>query len=332
MRLALAVLLAAGTAPLVAAAPASPAIPASPAPPVLAWPVACRVGTTCEIQHYVDVDPSPAAEDYRCGNRTYDAHDGVDIRLPDLAAERRGVAVLAAADGRVQGIRDGMADGQMRASGAASVRNTECGNGVILVHQGGFASQYCHMAKGSVKVKAGDVVKAGQPLGAVGMSGLAEFPHLHFTLRQNDRPVDPFAYGAVPGTCTGGRSLWAQTPAYKDRAVLNVGFAAGPLTMDAVEDGAAAAAPGADLPFMVAYGRAIGLKAGDVQTLEVRGPDGAVVILNRAEPLPRDQAQRLLFAGKRKPAGGWPKGRYAGRYSVSAGGKVVLSRAFALTL
>ncbi len=325
MRAALPLLALVGAVPLLGAAAPS-------APPTLVWPVACQVGTSCEVQHYVDTDPSAGVKDYSCGNRTYDAHDGVDIRIPDLAAERRGVAVLAAADGKVQGVRDGMADGQMKAGGAAAVKNTECGNGVIVTHQGGFASQYCHMAPGTVKVNAGDVVKAGQALGNVGMSGLAEFPHLHFTLRQDDKPVDPFAYGAAPGTCNGGRSLWRETPAYRDRAVLNVGFAPAAITMDAVENGTAAAAPGADLAFMVAYGRAIGLKAGDVQTIDVKGPDGAVVIHSVAEPLPRDQAQRLLFAGKRKPATGWPKGRYAGTYSVTAGGKVVLSRAFGMTL
>lgn len=301
-------------------------------PPVLTWPVACRVGVDCEIQHYVDQDPSAAVKDYTCGSRTYDAHDGTDIRTPDLAVQRRGMNVLAAADGRVRGVRDGMADISVAGGGPASVKDRECGNGMIIDHAGGFETQYCHLARGSLKVKAGDEVKAGTVLGQVGMSGLAEFPHLHFTLRQDRKVVDPFAYGAAAGTCSAGRSLWRQTPAYQARVVLNTGFAAGPVTMEAVEQGTAAAPAGADRPFFVAYARAIGLKAGDVQELVVRAPGGAVLIQNRAEPLPRDQALRLMFAGKRKPAAGWAKGRYAARYTVTAGGKVVLSRDFALDL
>ncbi|MDG2570956.1 hypothetical protein P7L87_25725, partial [Vibrio parahaemolyticus] len=41
----------------------------------LRLPVACEIGRTCFIQHYVDRDPSPAASDYQCGTLTYDAHD-----------------------------------------------------------------------------------------------------------------------------------------------------------------------------------------------------------------------------------------------------------------
>jgi hypothetical protein len=315
-----------------ATAPALLGAAAAPATPTLLWPVACKVGAGCEIQHYVDRDASPAVKDYACGNRSYDGHDGTDIRIPDMAAQRRGVAVLAAADGQVLRVRDGVADVSVRAAGPESVKDRECGNGLVIAHAGGFETQYCHLAQGSLKVKPGETVKAGAPLGNVGMSGLAEFPHLHLTVRQSGQVVDPFAYGAAAGTCNAGRSLWVQTPAYQARVVLNTGFAPGPVTLDAVEAGTAAAPPGADLPFLVAYVRAIGLKAGDVQELVVRGPDGAVVIENRAAPLARDQAQRLLFTGKRRPPQGWAKGRYAVRYTVSAGGKAVLTRDFALQI
>jgi hypothetical protein len=102
--------------------------------------------------------------------------------------------------------------------------------------------------------------------------------------------------------------------------------------MEAVEAGAAATPAGADRPNLVAYARAVGLKAGDVQELVVHGPDGAILAQSRADPLPRDQAQRLMFTGRRRPPQGWPKGRYTAHYAVSAGGKVVLSRDFAVQL
>jgi murein DD-endopeptidase MepM/ murein hydrolase activator NlpD len=299
----------------------------APAPLALTWPVACQVGTSCQIQHYVDRDPSPATRDYACGNRSYDGHDGVDIRLPDMAAQRRGVAVLAAADGRVLRVRDGVADVSVRQTGVAAVEDHECGNGAVIAHAGGFESQYCHLAKGSVRVKPGEPVKAGQPIGRVGLSGETEFAHLHFTLRRDGQVVDPFAYGAPAGACRGGRSLWRRTPAYAARVVLNTGFAAAPVTLAAVEAGGVAP-PGAASAAMVAYVRAIGLKAGDVQALTIRGPDGAVAFQHKADPLPRDQAQRLMFGGRRKPAQGWAKGRYTALYTISAGGKVVLSRRF----
>jgi len=320
---------AAGAAFLAVAA--TPGRAQAPAPPALTWPVDCRVGATCEIQHYVDDDASPGVKDYACGNRTYDAHNGVDIRLRDMAAQRWGVAVLAAADGRVLRVRDGVADVSVRTAGAGAVKDIECGNGLVIAHAGGFETQYCHMAQGSLSVKPGDEVKAGARLGRVGMSGLAEFPHLHITVRQNGKVVDPFAFGAAPGSCRGGRSLWRQTPAYAERVVLNTGFAAAPVSMESVEAGGIAP-PTAAAGALVAYVRAVGLKAGDVQSLTLKAPDGSTAFQTTAEPLPRNQAQRLLYGGRRRPAQGWGKGRYRATYTVSAGGKVVLSRSFEVSL
>src|SRR5687768_16104361 len=82
---------------------------AQPTPPRLIFPVACEVGRTCEIQRYVDRQPGPGLLDYRCGRRTGENHNGVDIRLPDMRAQRRGVDVLAAAAGTVLRVRDGVA-------------------------------------------------------------------------------------------------------------------------------------------------------------------------------------------------------------------------------
>ncbi|HTK36833.1 MAG TPA: M23 family metallopeptidase [Caulobacteraceae bacterium] len=323
--------LAAAPAVVVLGAAASGAAQAPP-PFRLAWPVACELGTTCEIQHYVDHDPSPAAKDYTCGSRTYDAHDGTDIRLPDMAAQRRGAAVLAAADGRVLRTRDGVADVSVKIVGREAVDAIGCGNAVVLTHADGFQTGYCHMAKGSVAVKPGDLVKAGQPIGRVGLSGLTEFPHLHFQVSQGGKTVDPFAYGAATGSCNGGASLWRQTPAYRARAVANAGFADAPPTPDAVENGEIRA-PAAGAGTLIAYVRAIGLKAGDVQEMVLRAPDGSVLAQNKAAPLLRDQDLRLMFIGKRKPAQGWPAGRYRASYTVAgADGRVVLSREVAVVM
>ncbi len=54
------------------------------------------------------------------------------------------------------------------------------GNFVRILHQGGWVTTYNHMQDGSVKVKTGDIVTAGQLLGAVGSTGYSTGPHLHF--------------------------------------------------------------------------------------------------------------------------------------------------------
>jgi hypothetical protein len=175
----------------------------------LALPIRCQPGVTCFFQNYVDHDASDKARDYRCGGRSYDGHDGTDIRIRNLEIQRQGVEVLAAAPGRVVGGRNDMEDVSIRTAGKAAIAGKECGNGVLIEHEGGWSTQYCHMAKGSVRVKIGDQMTTGQPIGLVGLSGDTEFFHLHFTVRYRGKAVDPFAYGAPENSCGGGRSIWA---------------------------------------------------------------------------------------------------------------------------
>jgi len=306
------------------------------AAPRLLLPIACKIGQSCAIQNYVDVDPSPAAADYRCGGRTYDKHGGIDFRLTSMAQLRRGVAVLAAADGTVLRARDGVPDLSVREAGKGAVANIECGNGVVIGHAGGLETQYCHMARGSIAVKPGQQIKAGAPIGRVGLSGNTEYPHLHFAVRKDGAQVEPFAAGATPGQCGGGQSLWSPAAgldkAYRAGEVLNAGFATGPVTMAAVQENGAGQVPRPSRagPALVAFVQAIGLKGGDVQRLTLTGPDGAVIGDNRGQPLDRDKAQTIFFAGRKRPAAGWPAGRYTADYTVMRDGKAVIEKRFTL--
>jgi hypothetical protein len=58
--------------------------------------------------------------------------------------------------------------------------DTVTGNTVTLDLGGGQYAYYCHMQTGSVRVKTGDRVRRGQPIGLIGISGDAREPHLHF--------------------------------------------------------------------------------------------------------------------------------------------------------
>jgi hypothetical protein len=313
--------------------PAGPSASQAPGPPTLAWPAACTLGVDCEIERYVDHDPAPgAARDYTCGSRIQDGHDGIDIRLPDMAAERRGVAVLAAADGQVLYARDGVADVSVKTIGQKAVDGVGCGNAVNITHANGFHTVYCHMARGSVLVKPGERVKAGQPIGRIGLSGLTEYPHLHFSLVQNGKPLDPFAYGAAPGSCGGGRSLWARTPPYKTRVVINAGFADAGVDNDKIEAGGLHP-PTTRSDVLAVYVRTLGLKNGDVEALTVRGPDGRFVVNGHTPPQTHDRQQTFATVAKPRPAAGWPAGDYRATYTVTGSdGRVVLTRDFAIRL
>jgi hypothetical protein len=307
-----------------------------PGPPKLALPLACQIGKTCEIQNYMDRDPGPDAKDYKCQGRTYNGHGGVDIRLLDMAAERAGVDVLAAAPGRVARLRDGVTDISIRAPGAPSTKGQECGNGVVIDHGGGWETQYCHVMRGSVRVKVGDMVTTGQPIAKVGLSGDTEFPHLHLTVRHAGQTIDPFAPDmSHPTACGAQTSLWnAATQrqlAYKTGAVLNTGFAGGPVTMGNVENGGVSP-PATNSPYVVAYARLIGLDLGDVVQLALTGPGGASLGKTVNPPLDHDKAQYITFVGKKRPASGWPKGAYKAAVEVRRKGAVVLTQQFQTTL
>ena len=299
----------------------------------LALPIKCQPGLTCFFQNYVDHDASDKVLDYRCGGRSYDGHDGTDIRIRNLEIQRQGIEVLAAAPGSVIGTRKDMEDVSVKAAGKAAIAGKECGNGVVVEHESGWRTQYCHMAKGSVRVKVGDQTTTGQPIGLVGLSGDTEFFHLHFTVRHRGKIVDPFAYGAPENSCGGGRSIWAaslgEQMQYRPREIIHYGFAGIAPTMELIESGEIdkhPVTPGSDA--LVAYVRAIGLQAGDQQFLAVQGPDGASVSANNFPALDKDKAQFFVIAGKKRTEAAWPAGRYSATYRVTRDGAEVLRKTF----
>jgi hypothetical protein len=303
----------------------------------LQLPINCEIGRTCFVQNHVDHDPGPEARDFACGTLTYQGHTGTDFRVPTLVDMNNGVAVLAAAPGQVKRIRDGVPDISVRARPEGQAQGIECGNGIVIAHGDGLETQYCHLQRGSVRVKPGDRIPAGYPIGRVGLSGLTEYPHLHFTVRQNGRIIDPFAADLEPGACGEGLSLWSESIAkslvYRPGALLNRGFAPGAVTMKAIEMGEAGrVAPERDAPAIVAFIRAIGLKAGDVQHLSLAGPDGRIMASDTDPPLDGPKAQYFKFVGLKRPPAGWPSGRYTARYQVIRGGEPAIEETFTLEL
>jgi hypothetical protein len=92
-----------------------------------------------------------------------------------------GEPVYCPVDGEVVEAEDGMPDdGHQSDTG----RRGE-GNHVLLESEGRVLL-VAHLAKGSVRVKKGDTVKKGQPLGRVGNSGKSGEPHLHVHAERRD--------------------------------------------------------------------------------------------------------------------------------------------------
>ena len=98
-------------------------------------------------------------------------HDGLDIATSMYSP------VVAAAPGRVVWVGH-LPDGAMV---------------VIIAHIGGLVSLYAHLDDriAPPRVAAGDQVREGQIIGAIGMTGMTTGPHVHFVVWRNGALIDP---------------------------------------------------------------------------------------------------------------------------------------------
>lgn len=215
---------------------------ATAAPAQLLWPIECVPGDDCAADIGY-ADPQNKGKAHNCRAPGYNGHEGTDILLRPANRMDKGVNVYAAAAGKVLWAFDGKFDrcpnidqpDCLRPHTAHAPGNkdgtTVCtplgpfckdgapgncfwcfagGNVVVIRHEGldgVFATRYDHLKKGSVKVKEGDTVKAGQVIGQAASAGHSTAPHLHFEVwgRTYYDPVNPWA-----GPCNSRvpESLW----------------------------------------------------------------------------------------------------------------------------
>lgn len=286
--------------------------------PVLEHPIDCELGESCYIQNYVDVDPTQKSTDFACGHLTYDGHKGTDFALPTLADMQRGVTVRAAAEGVVAGTRDGVTDAVYSEAAEAGVKGRECGNGVAIDHGEGWTTQYCHMKKGSISVSNGQMIKAGTPLGQVGLSGKTQFPHLHISVRHNDQIVDPFAPSGPDTSCNPDYSetLWIEAPEYTAGGLVRLGFDTKVPAFADIKSGAAGYTTlPADAPALVLFAQAFGSQKGDIVTITITGPNGFA--FEHKATIEKPQALFFRAAGKKRPLQGWATGVYQGTVTLT---------------
>lgn len=289
----------------------------------LEFPLDCELGTTCFIEDYVDSDArEKKARDFSCGLNTRDGHKGTDIALLDFAGIETGVDVLAAAKGRVLRTRDEIAD---TGKGSAPANNA-CGNAVLIEHENGYRSLYCHLKLGSVQVAPDAIVNAGQVLGQVGLSGNTTHPHLHFQLYKTDKPVDPFR-PEQSGSCDERQpenTLWLDPPEYYATILRFAGFSnAVPSFQDMVSAKALLDISAPDQP-LVLYVEAGLSQHGDILEFRAEGPAGEIFDHSVLMKSPKKSVRRAF--GRRAPAGGWPEGEYTGHVTLTRKGTIIAHR------
>tara|TARA_R110002049_G_scaffold24114_4_gene85685 strand:+ start:3798 stop:4754 length:957 start_codon:yes stop_codon:yes gene_type:complete len=306
------------------------AVPATAGEFSLISPINCDLNGPCYIQQYVDHDASENASDFTCSGLSYDGHKGTDFALATYDMIAQGVNVLASAAGTVAGLRDGMEDVQFTNENALGIDGRECGNGVVLRHDNGWETQYCHLRKGSIAVTEGQEVTAGEVLGQVGMSGRAAFPHVHLSVRRDGEVVDPFdPDGSIVCGAPETDTLWASPPLYRPGGIISVGAAAG------IPDFSEIRANTVQLPdphsdALVIYAFLFGSQKDDVMSLKLSGPEG-VVVQSDVE-LTRTQAQSFRAVGKKLRDDRWPAGTYHGSATLLRKGEVVEHQSMTLSL
>ncbi len=107
----------------------------------------------------------------RYGSRWGRNHNGIDL------AAQTGTPIYAAESGRVT---------------YAEFNDGGYGYMVKLDHGNGLETYYAHCSE--LCVKAGDVVTKGGLIAKVGSTGRSTGPHLHFEVRRNGVPEDPYFY------------------------------------------------------------------------------------------------------------------------------------------
>jgi len=107
-------------------------------------------------------------------------HSGVDI------GSSYGTKIIAPADGLV----------------VATETMGGYGKAIIIDHGNGISTRYGHLS--GYAVTAGQRVNRGDVIGYVGESGRSTGPHLHYEVRINDTPVNPYKYLRITVAHSGG--------------------------------------------------------------------------------------------------------------------------------
>jgi murein DD-endopeptidase MepM/ murein hydrolase activator NlpD len=134
--------------------------------------------------------------------KTWKAHTGVDY------AGSTGTPIRSVGDGVVDfaGVQNGY------------------GNVVFINHGKQKTTVYAHMSK--INVRKGQSVSQGQNIGAVGSSGWATGPHLHFEFRDNGVPKDPLILArqseSIP-LSAGAKPVFSRLAA-ENRVALNAAY------------------------------------------------------------------------------------------------------------
>lgn len=289
----------------------------------LKFPVNCTHGQDCWILNYMDTEPAPGkTTDFQCGPRTIDGYNGIEIAVRDLTTARGGVAVIAAAAGDVSYVMDGLTDQILTPAQQQRLAPLACGNMVVIDHEHGWQTTYCHLKQDSIRVMPGQSVRAGQPIGEVGLSGITTWPKLTFSVNKHGMVYDPFtAKTALEGCGLTSDSLWeypGKVP-YRAFAIYNLGFGAAPPPQRQLDIGVKPILTlPSNTPSLSFWAMVFDALEGDHIEMRVTDPRGHE-LMRIDKAIPDDQKKRLVSISKARGQSFWKSGVYTGTIRLTRG-------------
>ncbi len=284
-------------------------------------PVQCELGVDCLIVNYVDQEEGIKHLDYECNSKTYNGHKGVDFAVPNYRDMIEGVNVIAARGGKVFRVRDGEDDLHKDDDGYDAIKDAgrECGNGILIQHEKGWRSFYCHLKKDSILVKPDEDVVEGQTIAQIGQSGWSEFPHLHFSLIKNSIYVDPFT-GLKEQTGCGvlQKSLWRSDIEYTPFAVFDGGFSTEKLDFKALYRGEIDKLEEIDVfaPALIYWAGLYHSQVGDEVVMTIKDPIGRLYHERRFTIDRSKKRAHFFYAGRKKRTEQLISGQYTGSLHI----------------
>lgn len=289
----------------------------------MAFPLVCEPGSNCWIINYPDINgETGTAQDYTCGPGATDGDSFLRIGLNDASAIPLNVYVLAAADGVVKDVTDGVTDRVIASRADLPTGTLNCGNGLVIDHGMGLQTAYCHLKKNSIAVKKGERVMKGQAIASVGQSGLAAWPQLGFAILKGGYMIDPITGNSTAEGCGFKEHPVISLPplfmSYQPAAIVSMGFSLDPANRQDMAYGTAPrfAVINREERNINLWAMVLGIHAGDEVDIRIRDPRGRT-FQNQSFVADADYDRLPLNVGRTRGYVGWRQGTYVGEVKVT---------------
>lgn len=273
----------------------------------LQFPVSCQIMGDCWVTNLVDLrGNNNQNEDYMCGKKSTNNSNSTHISLRNPSQTSRNYAVIAAEDGIIK-----------------TARNVGgfCGYRIVIDHGNGWETSYCHLKPKTIIVNEGDAVKQGQIIGALGMSGQANWPHLSFAVIRNGMIFDPYSGRSnIEGCTTTNLSpLWKDniSPPYEPAHLTGIGFTIGYPTDPQIIHGMDPAAEISSKTTQIAlWGMMMNILKGDDIHMQILNPYGEIYNETHIIAKANRDYYPIYYSVNRKNML-WDLGHYIGKITIT---------------